>query len=131
MTSYLDARNAILGLLPDLNGWQVYKDGIANGSKPPWVVVSLSEKWRDGSEAGSTSSHRATLSIRVVSTSESSIGGACDRLMHALDGAQPGSGIAGLLADADSGVYASELVNPDTSTPYLMRVLSWRTGWPD
>lgn len=130
MTSYIEARAAIIALIPEFPGWDVFLDGVATGEHPPWIVVSLSEDGRRHSEGLSTNSHDATLDIRVVSTSESSIGGVCDRLMAALDGARATSGIAALAPDRDSGVYASDLVDAKTSIPYLMRVLTWRTGWP-
>lgn len=132
MTSYAQARTGIISLLPDLPGWnQVYTDGIATGKSPPWIVVSLSEKGREGSEGGSTNVHHGVLDIRVVSPSELSIGIVCDKLTTALDHASPNIyGVASLIPDTDSGVYASELTNTDTGTPFMMRVLTWRTGWP-
>lgn len=130
MTGYAQARAAVIALLPELKGWTVYTDGIATGAHPPWVVVSLSENGREHTERLATTNHLATLDIRVVGSSELGIGIVCDKLTAALDGASPGNGVASLLPDKDSGVYASDLVATGTSTPYLMRVLTWRTGWP-
>lgn len=130
MNGYARARAAIIGLLPDLKGWKVYTDGIATGKKPPWIVVSLSENGREHTEGLAATNHLATLDVRVVSTSETSIGVICDKLTSALDGASPGCGVGSLVPDIDSGVYASELIDSDTSVPFLMRVLTWRTGWP-
>jgi hypothetical protein len=126
----MQARVAIVALIPEFQGWDVFLDGIATGKHPPWIVVSLSENGRDHSEGLATNSHRATLDIRVVSTSETSIGVVCDKLASALDGARPNTQIAVLTPNSDSGVYASDLVDTDTSTPYPMRVMTWRTGWP-
>jgi hypothetical protein len=130
MTSYAQARAAVIALIPEFPGWDVFLDGIATGEHPPWIVVSLSENGRDHSEGLSTNSHRAVLDIRVVSTSETSIGGVCDKLTSSLDGARANQEVSPLSPDKDSGVYASDLMVADTSTPYLMRVLTWRTGWP-
>ena len=129
MSGYANARAAVIGLLPELKGWKVYTDGIATGAKPPWIVVSMSEDGRQVSEGGHTTNHLGKLDIRVVSLSELGIGIVCDRLTAALDGAHA-DGVSALIPDVDSGVYASELVDTDTSTPYLMRVLTWRIGWP-
>lgn len=128
MTSYLQARKSVISLLPTLQGWDVYTDGIATGASPPWVVVSLSEVNRESAENMRTTNHLGKLTIRVVGMSESGISAVCDKLMSALDGIKPDDA-ATLCPDHDSGVYASELINPKTSTPFLMRVLSWRTGW--
>lgn len=130
MTSYAQARAAIISLIPALKGWTVYTDGIATGKKPPWIVVSLSENGREHTEGLAATNHLAKLNVRVVSTSETSIGVICDKLISALDGASPGGGVGSLVPDIDSGVYASELIDPVTSVPFLMRVLTWRTGWP-
>ena len=128
MTSYADARASVIALLPELTGWKVYADGIATGQSPPWIVVSFSETGRDHAEALNTTNHRGVLDIRVVGTSELGIGIVCDKLTTALDGAKPEK-VASLIPDIDSGVYASDLMQPDSSTPFLMRVLTWRTGW--
>ena len=131
MTSYLDARSAVVALLPALSGWTVYEDGVATGSSPPWIVVSFSETDRETSEGGSTSNHVGRLDIRVVGPSERGIGVVCDRLMQSLDHARPPSGgVAPLIPLTDSGTYASDLMVPDSNVPFLMRVLRWRTGWP-
>ena len=131
MTSYLDARSSVVTLLPDTPGWTVYADGVATGSSPPWIVVSFTETDRETVEGGATTNHVGRLDVRVVGPSETGIGIVCDRLIHELDHARPASGgVAPLVPFTDSGVYASDLMVPDSNVPFLMRVLQWRTGWP-
>lgn len=124
-----EATSAVRALVPELPGWDVYED-VATGQSPPWVVVRVTETGRDGAEDLHTVSHGGMLDIRIVARTGKAISIVADRLQAALDGAVPDDGrISRLLPDQDSGTYASELTVTDTSTPYLMRVLTWRFSW--
>lgn len=124
-----ESTSAVRALVPELPGWDVYED-VATGQSPPWVVVRVTETGRDGAEDLHTVSHDGMLDIRIVARTGKSISIVADRLQSALDGAVPGDGgTSRLLPDQDSGTYASELTVTDTSTPYLMRVLTWRFSW--
>lgn len=125
---YIDARRAVMGLLPELRGWDVYTDGPPSKGSPPWVVATFSEKDRGHVECGRVTDHLGELSIRVVGPSDEGIGIVCDKLM-ALDGARPHKDMSCLVADIDSS-YPSELTDRATNTPYQMRVMTWLTGWP-
>ncbi|MBW3088827.1 hypothetical protein KIH77_08845 [Bifidobacterium sp. 82T24] len=127
--NYLEARTAVLALLPEMHGWAVYEDGMADGAHPPWIVVSLRQTGRDLNEAVHATLRHAVLDIRVVGVNETSVNIACERLQDALDGAMP-EGLSALVPDIDSGTYAAELQQPESSRPYVMRVLTWRTGYP-
>lgn len=131
MTRIADVRTQVLSLLPALSGWKIYTDGVATGKLPPWVVVSFTEKSRAFSEARlQAMSHEGSLTIRVVGASEAGVNICCDNLTTALDGARTNDPrISTLIADSDSGTYLSDLTNPDTSSPYVMRVLAWRLTW--
>ena len=131
MTRIAVVRDKVFALLPSLKGWVVYRDGIATGKTPPWVVVSFTETSRAFSEARlQAMSHEGSLTIRVVGASEAGVNICCDNLTAALDGAKPDDpSISKLLADTDSGVYPSDLVTPETSMPFVMRVLKWRISW--
>ena len=124
-----EAARAVRDLVPALPGWDVYED-VATGQSPPWVVVRVTETGRDGAEDLHTVAHDGMLDIRIVARTGESISIVADRLQSALDGAVPDDGrISRMLPDQDSGTYASELTVTDTSTPYLMRVLTWRFSW--
>lgn len=124
-----EATSAVRALVPELPGWDVYED-VATGQSPPWVVVRVTETGRDGAEDLHTVAHDGMLDIRIVARTGKAISIVADRLQAALDGAVSGDGrISRLLPDQDSGTYASELTVTDTSTPYLMRVLTWRFSW--
>ena len=124
-----EATSAVRALVPELPGWDVYED-VATGQSPPWVVVRVTETGRDGAEDLHTVSHDGMLDIRIVARTGKSISIVADRLQASLDGAVPDDRrISRLLPDQDSGTYASELTVTDTSTPYLMRVLTWRFSW--
>jgi hypothetical protein len=130
MTRSNVVRDKVLALLPPLTGWKVYKDGIATGKAPPWVVVSFTEKSRTQTEYGGTDAHFGVLQIRVVGAAETGVNTVCDLLSDALDNAKPESrGIGRLVVMSDSGAYPSDLINDSTSLPYVMRVLTWRLGW--
>ncbi|OXN01479.1 hypothetical protein [Bifidobacterium vansinderenii] len=126
--NYQTARQTILKHIPTLTGWTTYPDGIATGPHPPWIVISFRETTRDTTEALAVTTHHATLTIRVVGESETGVNIACEKLQNAIDGVSP-EGMSALVPDVDSGTYPSELQQPHTSTPYIMRVLSWQTGW--
>lgn len=130
MTTYIEARKAVLALVPRLPGWKVWRGVPAQGESPPWVVVAFSEISRHGSEALKTTTHVGRLDIRVVGETDESLGVVCDRLQRTLDGAGPGHGMSCLTPERDSGVYAAELVSPLTGSPFAMRVLTWTVGWP-
>lgn len=124
-----EATSVVRALVPELPGWDVYED-VATGQSPPWVVVRVTETGRDGAEDLHTVSHDGMLDIRIVARTGKAISIVADRLQAALDGAVPGDGrTSRLLPDQDSGTYASELTVTDSSTPYLMRVLTWRFSW--
>ena len=131
MTSYLDVSDSVIALIPVIPGWEsrTFTGGVSTGQSPPWIVASFSEDGRSTSEGGSVTSHSGKLDVRVVSTSASSVGVACERISSALDFARPGHRVSQLVPDRDSGVYASELTQPDTGIPYVMRVLTWRLAW--
>lgn len=129
MTGYTNARSAVLNLMPSLPGWKVWKGVPAQGSRPPWVVVSFSEFDRHGTETMRTSTHVGRLDIRVVGETDESIDIVCAKLQQALDGAYPGSGFSCLTPERDSGVYSAELTSPLTGSPFAMRVLTWTVGW--
>ena len=131
MVTYVQARTAVLNLLPDLPGWPLHVGVPAQGASPPWVVVAFSEHNRYGTEAGRTSTHIGRLDVRVVGESDESIGIVCGKLQAALDGAWPGNGFSKLVPERDSGVYSAELVSPLTGSPFAMRVLTWTVGWPN
>jgi hypothetical protein len=124
-----DALAAVKAMLPDLTGWPVY-DGMATGDRPPWIVVTLSEVGRDLTESVGVSDHMAKLDIRVVARTARSVDIVADKLQRALDGRTPAPGMGVLMPDQDSGIYPSELTVPDSpGITYVMRVLTWRTGW--
>ncbi|MDF7665731.1 hypothetical protein [Bifidobacterium sp. ESL0745] len=125
---YVEARQAVMGLLPKLEGWDVYIDGPPPKGSPPWIVALFSEKTRDHVESGRVTNHQGELSIRVVGPSDTGIGIVCDKLIS-LDGARPHKDMSCLVADIDRS-YPSELINPATNAPYQMRVMTWLTSWP-
>ena len=126
---YLEARTATLSLLPDMPGWTVYGDGVADGAHPPWIVVSFTETGRDHTESLAATTHHGRLAVRVVGEGETGVNIACERLQSALDGGMP-EGMSALVPDLDSGAYPAELQQPGSSRPYVIRVLTWHTGWP-
>lgn len=123
---HLDAKGRVRRLLPAMDGWRVYED-VATGPAPPWIVVRFGQSGRDTSEAVAVTSRLFTLDVRVVAASADAVNVACERYQEALDGAHP-AGMGALVPASDSGVYASELTDPATGAPYVMRVLSWRVG---
>jgi hypothetical protein len=130
MTTLTQAKHSILELLPELKGWHVYTNGIATAAKPPWVVVAVRETGRGYTESLHVGNHLVTLDIRVVGDTDDGVNIVCSKLQDELDGIRPADpNIGALLPETDSGVYSSELLQPDSSTPYVMRVLTWRTGF--
>lgn len=127
--SFVDAREHVLSLLPDMPSWKTWKGHPAQGASPPWIVASFSEINTLGSESLRPNLHEGRLDIRVVSHTEESVGVACDKLISALFGAIPHWSMSSLRFERDSGIYAAELVSPLTGSPFLMRVITFRTGW--
>lgn len=116
-------------MVPDLKGWRMFRDGLAIGGSPPWIVVGLNPDSTLRGEALNATACSGSLDIRVVGESQLGIGIACEKLQQALDGAYPGSGFSRLIPDKDSGIFASELESQSTSRPFMMRVLTWRVSW--
>lgn len=126
----LTARKLILKLLPSMAGWQVFTGGVAGKGAPPWIVAGLSESGADVSENSRRTGVDATLDVRVVGRSQAGVNVACQRLSRALDGARTvNPAIAPLTPSTDSGTYPADMTDPETGSPYIMRVLTWRTGW--
>lgn len=129
MTPTKQVKRVVRDIIPPLPGWTVYDD-VATGKSPPWVVVRVSETGRESAEDLHTTASMGMLDIRIVARTSEAIDIIADRLKPALDGAAPSDRRVGrLVPDVDSGVYAAELTDPDTSRPWLMRVLTWRFGW--
>lgn len=133
MTDYMKVRESVLRLVGDIHGWDVYADGIAPAGKtPPWVVIGLTETSRTHTESQSTDLHIGRLDIRIVARSQTSVDTLASHLTERLDGARPDMpGLSPLIGDVDTGSTPSDLTDPDTGTPYMMRVLTWRIGWPE
>lgn len=122
----LDAKQRILTLMPPMPGWTVYHD-MATGMSPPWIVIRIRETGRDLTEAVAVTNRMITVDVRVVSDTADGIDIACMQYQQALDGVHP-QGMGALVPYTDSGIYSSDVLNTATSTPFLMRVLTWRCG---
>lgn len=133
MTDFLKVRESIIRLVGEIRGWDVYTDGIAPAGKtPPWVVVGLTETSRTHTESQRTDLHIGRLDIRIVARSQTSVDMLASLLTERLDGARPDMpGPSPLIGDVDTGSNPSDLTDPDTGMPYMMRVLTWRIGWPE
>lgn len=124
------ARKLILQLIPPMRGWRVFTGGVAGKGSPPWIVVGLSEQGGSTSENAKRFGVDATLDIRVVGRSQAGVNIACQRLSILLDGARTvNPGISPLVPATDSGTYPADMTDPETGSPYIMRVLTWRIGW--
>lgn len=126
MVSALEAKRRVNAIRPALDGWAVYDD-VATAPAPPWIVMSVTQAGRDVSEALAVTSRLYTLTVRVVGVGADGVNIACERCLEAFDGHRP-EGMGALVPYSDSGVYESELTNPETGRAYPMRVISWRFG---
>lgn len=129
---YRPIRESVMRLVGDIEGWDVYPDGIAPaGRTPPWVVIGLTETSRTHTESQTTDLHIGRLDIRIVSHSQTSVDTLASLLEDRLDGARPDlPGVSALIADTDTGSMPADLVDPETGAPYMMRALTWRIAWP-
>ncbi|PLS23786.1 hypothetical protein BLI708_00370 [Bifidobacterium imperatoris] len=121
-----EAKDLIWALLPSMPHWRVYED-VATGPAPPWIVWRVRSTDRTVNEAVNVTSRLFELDIRVVAAYANDVDSACEAFMTALDGVHP-RGMGALVPYSDSGVYASELTDPETGQAYVMRVISWRFG---
>ncbi|RSX56772.1 hypothetical protein [Bifidobacterium samirii] len=121
-----EAARRVMALKPALDGWRVYEH-TAHGGAPPWIVLGVDQTGCDVNEAVNVTSRRFTLTARIVGHDAQGVNIVCDRLQDAFDGRHP-DGMGALVPYSDSGVYASELTDPETSQQYPMRVLTWRFG---
>lgn len=133
MTDYTQVRESVLNLIGEIRGWNVYTDGIApSGKTPPWVIVGLTETTRTHTESQSTDLHIGRLDIRIVARTQTSVDALASLLIGRLDGARPQTGdTSALIGDVDTGSRPSDLIDPSTGAPYMMRVLTWRVAWPE
>jgi len=131
--TYLQAHEAIMSKLPTPTGWLKFDAGQAtpnNDQKPPWVIWSLKPRSRPSMEAvGSTAARTAVLEARIVAPLELSVNVMAEKLRDTLDGLIISPQVDMLTPRTDSGSYPSDLINPDTTVAYQMRVLTWQTGW--
>ena len=74
--------------------------------------------------------HIGKLDIRIVARTQLAVDTLADLLTRRLDGADPHAvGVSPLIGDTDTGSMPSDLIDPDTGSPYMMRVLTWRVAW--
>lgn len=78
---------------------------------------------------GSTAARTAVLEARIVAPLELSVNVMAEQLRDTLDGLTISPQVDMLTPRTDSGSYPSDLINPDTTVAYQMRVLTWQTGW--
>ena len=129
--TYRATRDAIINMIPKLDGWPLYTGGIAPANaKPPWVVAGVSETTRTHTESQTTDLHIGKLDIRIVARTQLAVDTLADLLTRRLDGADPHAvGVSPLIGDTDTGSMPSDLIDPDTGSPYMMRGLTWRVAW--